>query len=338
VDGKRGRVNGLGVRRTLRRNVSIRGHQPPKLRSGWSRRRNVRLVCLTRFALLLLLRRFAFRLRLVRRFLSLWFRHRGLPGDFQRVAARHARRGVLWRRGRVVPTRHQRMPPIDVFCLDASMRDDRAVERDADERLRQVRGVGQRAPQPLVHPQLRRGMSAHRRRLGQRPRSRAVRVALGTGYNRVIGIGRAWRNAQRCQSCEPKNRLKVWHGATENGILERWTSPKPQRRTRSPRYGVPSCKGKRASRNGPVSALAPETPKVTIQLQLFIAVRFATPAQSQTHDCSRAEGYTYDAKVGALSLVQGPLLPNPIFSGPIRNNHCTALGANTSRWYNASSD
>jgi hypothetical protein len=29
-------------------------------------------------------------------------------------------------------------------------------------------------------------------------------------------------------------------------VLERWTNPKPQRRTRSPRYGVPSCRGKPA--------------------------------------------------------------------------------------------
>jgi hypothetical protein len=28
--------------------------------------------------------------------------------------------------------------------------------------------------------------------------------------------------------------------------LQRWTNPKPQRRTRSPRYGLPSCRGKSA--------------------------------------------------------------------------------------------
>jgi hypothetical protein len=47
--------------------------------------------------------------------------------------------------------------------------------------------------------------------------------------------------------------------------LERWTNPKPQRRTRSPRNGVPSCRGKSAGvANGTESALPPEIPNVTI--------------------------------------------------------------------------
>jgi hypothetical protein len=34
--------------------------------------------------------------------------------------------------------------------------------------------------------------------------------------------------------------------ARQRVLLERGTPPKPQRRTRSPRYGVPSCRGKSA--------------------------------------------------------------------------------------------
>jgi hypothetical protein len=34
--------------------------------------------------------------------------------------------------------------------------------------------------------------------------------------------------------------------ARQKMALERWTNPKPQRSTRSPRYGVPSCRGESA--------------------------------------------------------------------------------------------
>jgi hypothetical protein len=34
--------------------------------------------------------------------------------------------------------------------------------------------------------------------------------------------------------------------ARQKMVLERWTNPKPQRRTRSPRYGIPSSRGKPA--------------------------------------------------------------------------------------------
>jgi hypothetical protein len=48
--------------------------------------------------------------------------------------------------------------------------------------------------------------------------------------------------------------------------LERWTNPKPQRRTRSPRYGVPSCRGQSAGvAKRPVSDPPPEIPNVTIR-------------------------------------------------------------------------
>jgi hypothetical protein len=49
-------------------------------------------------------------------------------------------------------------------------------------------------------------------------------------------------------------------------VFERWTNPKPQRRTRSPvpgttRTGYHRVEGnRRASRNGPVSALPAENP------------------------------------------------------------------------------
>jgi hypothetical protein len=59
--------------------------------------------------------------------------------------------------------------------------------------------------------------------------------------------------------------------ARQKMVLERWTNPKPQRRTRSPRYGVHRVEGNRwASRNGPVSNLPPEIPSVTIR-NFFIA-------------------------------------------------------------------
>jgi hypothetical protein len=49
---------------------------------------------------------------------------------------------------------------------------------------------------------------------------------------------------KRCTSQQPRlvslgflaRRERAW-------VLERWTNPKPQRRTRSPRYGVPSTRG-----------------------------------------------------------------------------------------------
>jgi hypothetical protein len=48
------------------------------------------------------------------------------------------------------------------------------------------------------------------------------------------------------QDAKVANRhVRVWHGATEM-VLERWTNPKPRRRTCSLRYGVPSCRGKSA--------------------------------------------------------------------------------------------
>jgi hypothetical protein len=58
--------------------------------------------------------------------------------------------------------------------------------------------------------------------------------------------------------------------ARQRTVLERWTNPKPQGRTRSPRYRVPSREegNRRASRNAPVSDLPPEIP-LTDDSRLF---------------------------------------------------------------------
>jgi hypothetical protein len=54
--------------------------------------------------------------------------------------------------------------------------------------------------------------------------------------------------------------------ARQRTVLERWTKPKPRRRTRSPRYGVPSCRGKSAGvAFRPMSDLPPGIPNVTIR-------------------------------------------------------------------------
>ena len=52
----------------------------------------------------------------------------------------------------------------------------------------------------------------------------------------------------------------------QKGVLERWTNPKPRRRTCTSQYGVLSCRGKSAGvANGPVSDLPPESLNVTIR-------------------------------------------------------------------------
>jgi hypothetical protein len=52
------------------------------------------------------------------------------------------------------------------------------------------------------------------------------------------------RVLQRCESCESQ---RFGFGTARQRVaLERWTNPKPQRRARSLRYGVPSCRGKSA--------------------------------------------------------------------------------------------
>jgi hypothetical protein len=68
--------------------------------------------------------------------------------------------------------------------------------------------------------------------------------------------------------------------------LERWTNPKPQQRTRSPRsHRVEG--NRRAPRNGRVSDLPPESPQVTIFAFAFAggfdSTRHADAAQTSSH-------------------------------------------------------
>jgi hypothetical protein len=65
--------------------------------------------------------------------------------------------------------------------------------------------------------------------------------------------------------------------ARQKMALERWTNPKPQRRTCSPRYEVPSRRGKSAG----VSDLPPEIPNVAIR-NFLIACRASYPRGALT--------------------------------------------------------
>jgi hypothetical protein len=109
----------------------------------------------------------------------------------------------------------------------------RAVQRDAAAR---GGGVGQHG-----------GGGVHagaRRALGPRGRARVHAAAP----RRLPRARRMRRAATRCVTAMRKLRIVTLRFGTarQKMVLERWTNPKPQRRTRSSRYEVPSCRGKSA--------------------------------------------------------------------------------------------
>ena len=61
--------------------------------------------------------------------------------------------------------------------------------------------------------------------------------------------------------------------------LERWTNPKPLRRTCSPRYGRRSCRGESAKRrNGRVGDLPPEIRSPNVAIRDFFICRSSQPS------------------------------------------------------------
>jgi hypothetical protein len=90
--------------------------------------------------------------------------------------------------------------------------------------------------------------------------------------------------------------------ARQRMALERWTSPKPPRRTRSPRHGVPSCGGKSAGVAKRPRARSPtETPEVTIRRP------FCSPPQGH----ARTPSWFCSHSASSLVLEQWRSNPNP---------------------------
>jgi hypothetical protein len=89
-------------------------------------------------------------------------------------------------------------------------------------------------------------------------------------------------------SCTQKSRIVTLRFGTgrQKLFLERWTHPKPQRRTRSPRYEVPSCRGKSAGvAKRPRERSPTRNPAVTIR-NFFVAV--GPGLLPDTSGCARA--------------------------------------------------
>jgi hypothetical protein len=104
---------------------------------------------------------------------------------------------------------------------------------------------GSRATHPSPPPASRRRSPRCRRcccRCRCRPTARAPAASVA-----------ARRHAPTSRRRDEKLRLVTlaFGTARQRMALGRWTNPKPQRRTRSPRYGLPSCRGKSAPTRNP---------------------------------------------------------------------------------------
>jgi hypothetical protein len=89
---------------------------------------------------------------------------------------------------------------------------------------------------------------------GQLPDSRGVRVALGTGYRRVRGIGRAWRNGRGTSSPTQKSNrftMGAHHGGVGAHLL-----PKSNRFTMGAHHGGVGALAAAAQQQQPIRACA----------------------------------------------------------------------------------